>query len=203
MAFNRMVMIEFKPDMAEAYWIRGIVKAAMGDLDATLGDYNKAIEMNPHLSPAFYSRGCLHYNRHQWTDALSDFERSLKAASKADYARFRILLVRFRLGEQEVAINELKQYLNTRKGCAPDDWPAKVGLFLTDQLTETGFLNAAKNADKKKENERHCEAYFYIGAKQFIKSNKTGAVECFHKCISTGVAHFGEYNSAKAELELL
>jgi len=70
-------------------------------------------------------------------------------------------------------------------------------------LTEPDFFKAAENTDKQKDNEQHCEAYFYAGSKRLIAGDKTIATDYFEKCMATDEKGFIEYQGAAAELKFL
>jgi lipoprotein NlpI len=198
--------IALKPDYADAYVGRGYVKRDQGDLDAALADYTKAISLRPGLADAYAARAYLRYDQHSFPDALVDFRKGveLRAASiSMEYTRFRIWLIRARLGEAEAATGELQQYLTSRTVGQPDDWPSKITRFLIGQLTEAEFLTAAKHPNPKTEASRSCEAYFYAGSKRLISGDKTTASEYFQKSLTTNEKAFTEYRSAVAELKNL
>ena len=202
--FNKA--IQLKPNNDFAYFNRGSLKFDKGNMDGALADFNKAIELNPNNVWAYYySRGCLHYNSHEFTNALADFHKVCELNSDAlnGYAHFCLWLVRARLGEQAAATKELQDYWDNRKTGTPDDWPSKISSLLTGQLTEPNFLKTAENADKKKDGEQHCEAYFYAGSKRLIEGDKATATDYFEKCLATGMKTFTEYKSAVAELKYL
>lgn len=85
----------------------------------------------------------------------------------------------------------------------PNDWPSKIGLFLTGQLAEPEFLAAAKNGEPKKEAGRFCEAYFYAGSKHLFAGDKSTALDYFQKSIATDQKSYTEYIIAVAELKFL
>jgi tetratricopeptide (TPR) repeat protein len=49
--------IELNPQYADAYYNRGVAKAALGDKYAAIADYTKAIEVNPQFADSYYNRG--------------------------------------------------------------------------------------------------------------------------------------------------
>jgi tetratricopeptide (TPR) repeat protein len=196
--------IELKPDDAYVYNCRGWEKYEKGDVDGALTDYNQAIALDPENGPAYHDRGYLHYNSHQFADALADFRKSCELDSDIkDYCYFSVWLVRARIGEKEVATEELQSYWKNRKTGTPDDWPSKISSLLTGQLAEPAFFKAAENVDKEKSVEQHCEAYFYAGSNRLIEGDKTTAKDYFEKCLATGLKTFTEYQSAAAELQFL
>lgn len=164
----------------------------------------QVIPTAPQSGGAYHFQGCRDYDLQDFTNALISFRMSCDLGSKnQDYSYYRIWLIRSRLGEKKAATKELEAYLDNRKIGKPDDWPSKVGRFLTGQLSESDFIKAADNADVQTDAEQHCEAYFYAGSKRLIEGDKTAAVDDFHKCLATNVRNFEEYQSAEAELNRL
>jgi Tfp pilus assembly protein PilF len=166
--------------------------------------YTRMIQDLPQNGRAYYDRGCFYYDTYQFTNALADFRKACELGSDAqDYSCFRIWLIRARLGEKDAATQELATYLEHRNVEKSNDWPLKVGHFLTGQLSEADFLEAAADTNAKTDQEQHCEAYFYAGMKHLLESDKTTAADYFKKCLATNVKYFGEYQSAEAELRRL
>jgi lipoprotein NlpI len=197
--------IDLNPNYVEAYRNRGIAKADIGDFAGAMADCNKAIELNPHYALAYRSRGFLRYNLFKYADALADFRKFCELDSKTsqDYPRFRIWLIRARSGEMGLATAELQNYLQYRKALEPEDWPIKIAYFLTDQLSEPDLFKAAENRDKKRNDDQHCEAWFFAGSKRLIEGDKTTAADYFTKCLATNAKVFQDYKSAAAELKYL
>jgi lipoprotein NlpI len=195
--------IELNPQDAKAYRNRGFLKADRGDLDGAMMDYNKAIELNPQFALAYFSRGFLHYNQREYAGALVDFRKfcELDTTNAQNYVRFRIWLVRARLGEMALATTELKTYLQNRKAQKQDDWSINIANYLTGDLSELDLFKAAKNLDKQKDARQHCEAYFYAATKRLIKGDTTTAANFFWKCLATNMKPSQDYRSAMAELK--
>ena len=196
--------IELDPKNTPAYHNRGLAKYHKGDSEGALADYNRAIELDPKSGVPYSSRGCLRYNAHAFSDALVDFRKRLNSDS-GDLASVHhwVWLVRARLGERDAATKELRDYLDQRKTGKPDDWLAQMSRFLAGQLTEADFLKAADSADKRKDTEQHCGAWFYAGTVRLIAGDKAAAKDYFEKCLATGAKTLAEYLSAEAELKFL
>lgn len=74
------------PDYAEAYSNRGVVKAALGDLDGAIADYNMAVKLKTDLGAAFYNLACAHGLRAKQSDEElreADLLKSLQCLQKA------------------------------------------------------------------------------------------------------------------------
>jgi tetratricopeptide (TPR) repeat protein len=196
-------VLELKPEYVDAYGSRGLAKEAEGDLDGALADYSKAIELNPKYIWGYHGRGCLRYDSQDYTNAMADFRKAVELDSTYDYAHFRIWLIRTRLGETNDATTELQTYLDGRTTGKPDDWPSKVGHYLTDKLAEPDFLAAANNADPQTEAGQLCEAYYYAGSKHLFARDNATATNYFNKSIATDKKDYTEYSSALAELRFL
>lgn len=188
--------IEEEPD-ATVYDNRGLAKKAKGDLDGAIADYSKVIEYQPDNAQAYWIRGCLHYDAHDFPNALADFR-----LLAGDGSAFRIWLIRARLGETQAATTELQAYLTSRTAGKPDDWDSQIGHYLTGQLAEPAFLAAAASGDSKTDGQL-CQAYFYAGVKHLVNGDKATARDYFQKSTATDHKNYDEYSSAAAELKLL
>jgi len=196
--------LELKPDLAEARIGRGSVKRTKGDLDGALADYTKAMQLNPKYAGVYQSRGFLYYDFRAFTNALADFHKACELDPEGQASsHFGVWLIRARLGERKAANEELQIVLANRKTWKLDDWPSRIGRFLTGQLSEADFLKADNNSDEMKNAGRHCEAFFYAGSKQLVEGNITIATDYFQKCLATQAKTCPEYHAASAELKFL
>ncbi|MFO0952693.1 MAG: tetratricopeptide repeat protein [Isosphaeraceae bacterium] len=64
------------PERAEAYFQRGRVHEAKGDIERALTDFDRAISSDPRLVAAYLHRGKLRNDRGDLDGALADFERA-------------------------------------------------------------------------------------------------------------------------------
>src|SRR5262249_24184846 len=130
------------------------------------------------------------------------FRKAIELDGTMDYSRFRVWLAMARLGQRQEATRQMNYYLGHRKTGKRGDWEATVMHFLTGQLSERGFLNAAAKGDAKALG-KDCEAYFYAGSMRLIDGKKSTAEEYFKKSVATSRKDFMEYRSALAELSHL
>ena len=191
-----------------AYLDRGKAKKAKGDLIGALADCTKAIELGRNLSPsqfaeAYENRACVYYDQHSFTNALVDFHKVLEFNSADDSVHFRIWLAQARLGESEIATQDLEKYLQNRQNGKSGDWPAKIGDFLAGKLDEANFFKAAKNTDSNEMKAQMCQAYFYAGTKYLIDGDKRTAASYFKKCLATDQMDSAEFWSASNESKFL
>ncbi len=197
--------LELDPNYVEVYRVRGILKEVKGDLEGAFADVNKAIELNPKYAEAYGSRGFLNYDVRDYPAALADFQQCCELNPKAsqDSPRCRIWLIQAGAGDKKLATKNLQEYLGTRKAMIPVDWRVNVLHFLLGDLTESDFLKAAENPDKKINELQSCEAWFYAASKRLIDGDKTIAKDYLTKCVATNAKFHMAYQSAAAELKYL
>ena len=61
---------------------RGAVYHNRGQLSKAIGEYNKAIEINPKYAPVFNNRGFAHIGKGEYDQAISDFNRAIEINPK-------------------------------------------------------------------------------------------------------------------------
>ena len=50
-------MVQLKPNLAEAYYNRGVALKKLGQLEAAMDNYNQAIQLKPDFTEAYSNRG--------------------------------------------------------------------------------------------------------------------------------------------------
>ncbi|MEL6526262.1 MAG: tetratricopeptide repeat protein, partial [Chloroflexota bacterium] len=69
--------IELKPDYANAYNNRGVVREAQGDESGAIADYTKAISLKPDYAMAYYNRGIIRSAQGDVSGAMSDYDKAI------------------------------------------------------------------------------------------------------------------------------
>ncbi len=69
--YNRAIQVA--PELAEAYWGRGCVHQAKGDLALALADFQKAIDSDPRFGRAYLERAKIRADLGDFDGALADF----------------------------------------------------------------------------------------------------------------------------------
>ncbi len=200
--------LQMNPKSAPAYAGRGLLERKRGDNNAALADFNRALELATlplETGEIHELLGHLHNDMFQWQPALEEFRTAVATNPHRDYLRFRIFLVRSRLGETEEAGKELDAYVKSLPAAKAQDWTTSIGRFLTGNLAEEEFMNQATSTAKRPTdvNIQICEAYYYSGMKHLLAGDKDGAGQRFQKCLDTGEDNCFEYRSAGAELRAL
>ena len=78
--------IRLKPDLAEAYYNRGVAKKQLGRYDDAIVDYDKAIRLKPNDVEAHFSRGTAKAALDLKDEARKDFETALELAQNVNNA---------------------------------------------------------------------------------------------------------------------
>lgn len=77
-------VIKLKPDLAVAYYDRGLLYGDKRQYDQAIADYDKAIRFKPDLAEPYNNRGVTYAKQGQYDRAISDYNKSIKL--KPDYA---------------------------------------------------------------------------------------------------------------------
>jgi len=198
------VMIGLDTNVIAGFDCRGQAKMQAGDIAGAKADYDTAIKLGPDNSRANLAYANFNFDLQKRDVALKYYQKAvdLKGDGK-DYANFRLWITRVQNGDGEAATQALNQYLLHRVNSKTDDWPPRIGRFLTGLITETEFLKVAKSENEHIRRQHECEAYFYIGEKQLIQGEKENAKKSFMKCLATKIRNYDEYVSATFELKNL
>jgi tetratricopeptide (TPR) repeat protein len=81
--------IKIAPDSSDGYLKRGIIRAALHQIDLSKQDFTMSLKLNPKEINAYYNRGNLYFQQDKLDSAILDFEQSISINSeygKAYYA---------------------------------------------------------------------------------------------------------------------
>jgi tetratricopeptide (TPR) repeat protein len=106
-------LIQTKP-AADAYNTRGISKSALGNKEGAIGDYDKALAIDPQLAQAYYNRGIVKFSLSQYSgraEAVPEAPRSVaspegKGWGNTDYAATQITCVYTVAGVRRIGISK-------------------------------------------------------------------------------------------------
>ena len=108
---------ELNPDLAEAYYIRGILYRNKGASDSAIRDYSRAIELNPDFAEAYNSRGAAKSSLERYDEAISDYDEVIRLdPNNAGAYRLRGL-AKSELGQHDEAISNYDKAIEL----APDE----------------------------------------------------------------------------------
>ena len=70
---NFNIVIKFKPQLPEPYFLRGLAKHQLEDFRGAINDYNKAISIKPYYPDAFINRGLAYLELNDFDKAIDDY----------------------------------------------------------------------------------------------------------------------------------
>lgn len=77
-------VIRYRPDFADAYNVRGLVKYSINDFDGALGDFNLVIQLRPDFPEVYCNRGNVEFCKADMTAAYADYSKAIEV-NPADY----------------------------------------------------------------------------------------------------------------------
>lgn len=69
--------INTRPDLFEAYFLRGVAKFNLGDFQGAIEDYSTTLSIHPLYVRAYHYRGIAHDRVNNYYDAMKDYEKAL------------------------------------------------------------------------------------------------------------------------------
>ena len=142
---------------------------------------------------------------HSFVDALIDFEKAGDMDASDDYVRFRIWLVRARLGDKKIATDDLANYWERAQKRNPNDWPSMVERFLTGQMDERELFCRrvmTRPPPIPGPDANNARPIFYAGEKRLIDGDNPVAQRYFKNCLATGEKDFTEYHQRRRRIKI-
>jgi tetratricopeptide (TPR) repeat protein len=99
-------------DEAVKYLESGAEKAAAGELDAAIADYDRALEIEPNYVQALLNRGIAFHDLARYDDAIADADRALQVDPSSAFAHNNKGNSQTALGLHDEAIVSLTEAIN-------------------------------------------------------------------------------------------
>ncbi|MCP4665285.1 MAG: DUF898 family protein [Deltaproteobacteria bacterium] len=100
---------------AEAFYNRGWLFAARGDLQKAEKDYTRAVELNEKFGEAYYNRGLVYVNMKKYSRAIKDFTTAISLNYSALDAFCNRGSAHVELGRMDLALRDYNQALKIRR----------------------------------------------------------------------------------------
>ena len=130
----------------DAYLLRGIIKAKLGNFEGAILDFDKCTNLNPKSAKAFYNRGLAHAYMDEVKQALKDFTTATDLDASYTNAWFQRGYWKEIAGDLDGSLADL----NKAKELNPNDKELYVSLAVTNyklnkKAEACNYLNEAKN----------------------------------------------------------
>jgi len=192
--------IQANPSYGQAYYGRGWAHEQMNHSGLAIEEYTKAIQATPAYSDAYLSRGILYFYNGRIEVAENDFARAFETGTDklAPYALLWLYISQARSGKDGVPT-----LLKNSRQMNLETWPGiMISLFL-EKVEPWRVVVEAEDADLKKQLEKECVAFFFLGQYYLMNGNADKAAEFFRKTLNTGVTNYRQYESAEKELRIM
>jgi tetratricopeptide (TPR) repeat protein len=94
---------------ADYYLKEGLANDKSKNYTIAIENYNKAIELNPKFTLAYYNRGMAKAFLQNYTDALSDYNKAIELNPKYPVAFYNRGIAKYYLGNSEGACNDWRR----------------------------------------------------------------------------------------------
>ena len=108
-----------QPNQADAYWQRGLARAASGDLTAAQADCDRAVQLAPSQAQAWNARGSVRFQQKDYAGAIADGIRATELDANLADAYFNLGLAYGAKGDRGQALAQF-----TRAAALQPDNPA-------------------------------------------------------------------------------
>jgi lipoprotein NlpI len=188
--------IKLEPNYAGDYSDRGFAYDCKKDYQLALQDYDLAVRLNPQDAHVLGGRGVTHFYMGHFKAAQDDIAHSLSLAPTDAYSAIWLYLAQAMSGKDAQA--ELRK---NSTALSPTGWPELVIRMYLQSVKPEDVLASANDADTKKNNKQHCQAFFYLGEDALLHGHLLVARKLFQQAVSTKAANTYEYIGAVAELD--
>jgi len=127
--------IEQKPDLAEAYVVRGQARGGMGQLKEAIADFTKAIELKQDAT-TYLVRGNAYSELDEHAKSLADFDQALKLDPKARGAYRQRGRTNFKAGKVEPSIADFDRYVELEPEHENDLWERGLSRYYAGQFRQ-------------------------------------------------------------------
>jgi tetratricopeptide (TPR) repeat protein len=183
--------IRLKPDYADAFNNRGVMRRVKGDLEGELQDYNEAIRLKPDHADAFNNRGVMRRVKGDLEGALQDYNEAIRL--KPDHADAYINRGNARLdkGDAEGALKDYTEAIRLK----PDHAEAYInrGNARLDKGDAEGALKDYTEAIRLKPDD--ADAFYNRGNARLGKGDVEGALKDYSETIRLKPDYANAFNN--------
>ncbi len=184
--------------LTRAYNNRGSAYSSARMYQPAISDYTESLRLNPDNEIAYYNRGLTHFFLGDFGAARNDFRAAMEIGPADFFRAIWLYLAQARLGEDTRA--QLARHATVFE---LNDWTEPVLDLFLGQGSIQAVVDAAKDADSRRQMEKSCVAAFYVGQYMLIQSRDSEAPHWFRTAVDSCATSFVEHTAASIELERL
>ena len=161
----------------KAHFNRGLAYYHRGQLEQSIAEYQKAIQINPNFAQARNNLGNVYYNQGKLEEAVVEYQGAI--AINPNYAKvhYNLGVVYHQQGKLEEAIVQYQQAIATN----PNDDKTYNNSGVT--YSDPGRLVFGMAADNPTTNPNYAQAHYYLAQIYSVKNEKEQAIEWLQKAI--------------------
>jgi tetratricopeptide (TPR) repeat protein len=170
--------IRLKPDQADAYYNRSILKGRIGDYPGEVEDINKVISLKPDDDNAYNSRGIAKSMMGDWNGAVMDYAKSIEINKENSNAYFNRSIILYEMSKYLEALNDLNRVITLNPDAEAYNRRANVKCRLKDYKGAFEDYNMAISIDTNN--------YVALLNRGYLKSelkDYKSAIEDFNKAL--------------------
>jgi tetratricopeptide (TPR) repeat protein len=111
-------VIRLQPNVAEAYFNRGLARQNKGDLEEAVRDFGEAIRVKPGYAEAYYNRGVARYAQKDLDGAIGDYSEAIRLKPDFASAYYNRGLVRANKGDLVAALQDFGEAIRIKPDTA-------------------------------------------------------------------------------------
>jgi tetratricopeptide (TPR) repeat protein len=193
--------IRLNPNDMSAYYERGLSYINKGDYDRAIQDFGEAIRLNPKFAYAYEKRGDAYLLQSNVTAAIANFKDAISAAPSSSLAVF--AAVKLHVATMRQGHSDAQQLASVAAAADLSKWPGPLLKLDLGQMTATGVMVAAANADAYTEKSQLCVANYYTGEDALFHRDRTAALARLRAARDGCPSAATEYRAALLELKRL
>ena len=188
------------PNSSRNYIARGQINRWLGNYEAAVDDYSRAIDLGEAADQAtswyYYHRGTPLWILGRLEEAAADFRQAYRLLAEASFGNVRLVLVLHDMGRPQEAATALA---DARQHTGEDHWLERILACLAEEVTPRQLVDGVGDGDQQ----RLCEACYYAGEIYRLQGHLQEAAEMFTAAVNVGaIIDRGNFHDRLSEFEL-
>ncbi|MBI4990371.1 MAG: DUF3857 domain-containing protein [Rhodocyclales bacterium] len=193
--------IRLAPHLGRAWQCRANLHYALGNFNAAVQDYSKALALGSDEFRILYRRGLARFYQGRLAEAANDFENAAKNINDESDRLYAALWQMWTLKRLNLAIpGKLRESVSSNPR---GPWPHPALAMFVGVLTPEEMLAEARLKQGDEQEMTLAEAYFYLGQYKLLQGQKIEARQAFEKTREKGITMYIEHLAAGFELKRL